>query len=297
MRLASAALPVWADVMTVAAVLAALAVLGVLAVGSHGARLRAGDRLREAEQELASLRRQVDARAALNREVARDMRAAIEAADARVETIQRGIAAGPGADQRRLLGGVRSAHASVLAAIDDLLELWSVDAGDPEFTNEFTDLRTIIDQAAEFCRGSALAAGHALYVELPQRPLPVLIDRQRVLRVVANLLSSALERMPLPGHVRVSAVVREDGDAPAPGRWITVSVADTGGGAADDDGERTVNGCSRVEDGSAPGQSLRLGVSRRIARLLGGDVTIEEAELGGAEVTLWLPFAGRDANR
>jgi signal transduction histidine kinase len=282
--------------MTVAAVLAALAVLGGIAVGWHSARLRARDRLREAEEEVASLRRQVDARAALNREVAHDMRAAIEAADARVETIQRGIAAGPAVDQRRLLGGVRRAHASVLAAIDDLLELWSVDADDPEFTNVFTDLRTIIDQATEFCRGSALAAGHALHVDVPRRPLPVLIDRQRVLRVVANLVSGALEDMPSPGHAHVSAGVREDGDAPAPGRWITVSVV-ASGGAADDDGERTCDGCGPADAGSAPAQNLRLGVSRRIARLLGGDVTVAEAEPGGAEVTLWLPFAGQGANR
>ena len=283
---------------TVTVLLAALAALAVLALGWHGAWLRARDRLRKAKEELATVRRQVDARAALNREVAHDMRAAIEAADARVETLQRGIAAGPGVDQRRLLGGVRRAHASVLAAIDDLLELWSVDSDDPAFTNEFTDLRTIIDQATEFCRGSALAAGHALHVEVPQRPLPVLIDRQRVLRVVANLLSGALENMPSPGHVRVSAGVCEDGDAPAPGRWITVSIANGGGGTAEDDGQRTSDGCSPAADaGSAPAQSLRLGVSRRIARLLGGDVTLEKAEPGGAEVTLWLPFAGRDANR
>jgi len=283
--------------MTVTVLLVALAALAVLALGWHGARLRASDRLRKAEAELATVRRQVDARAALNREVAHDMRAAIEAADAHVETIQRGLPTGPGVDQRRLLGGVRRAHASVLAAIDDLLELWSVDSDAPEFNNEFTDLRTIIDQATEFCRGSALAAGHALHVEVPQRPLPVLIDRQRVLRVVANLLSGALENLPSPGHVRVSAGVCEDGDAPAPGRWITVSIANSGGGA-EGEGPRTIDGCSPADDaGSAPAQNLRLRVSRRIARLLGGDVTVEAAKPGGAEVTLWLPFAGRDANR
>jgi hypothetical protein len=70
------------------------------------------------------------------------------------------------------------------------------------------------------------------------------------------------------------------------------------GGAADDDGERTCDGCGGPADaGSAPAQNLRLGVSRRIARLLGGDVTVAEAEPGGAEVTLWLPFAGQGTNR
>jgi signal transduction histidine kinase len=282
-------------VTTVTVLLAAVVALAVLALGWQGARLRARDRLRKAEEELVAVRRQVDARAALDREVAHEMRAAIEAADARVETIRRGLPAGSAVDQRRLLGDVRRAHASVLAAIDDLLELWSVDSDDPAFTNEFTDLRTIIDQATEFSRGFALAAGHALQVEVPKRPLPVLIDRQRVLRVVANLLSGALENMSSPGHVHVSACVCEDGDAPAPGRWITVSIANSGGGAAED-GHRT--GCSPTDDaGAAPAQSLRVRVSRRIARLLGGDVTVAEAELGGAEVTLWLPFAGRDANR
>ena len=39
----------------------------------------------------------------------------------------------------------------------------------------------------------------------------------------------------------------------------------------------------------AEGHGLGLAIGRRVARLLGGDITVGEAELGGAAFTLWLP--------
>jgi signal transduction histidine kinase len=45
----------------------------------------------------------------------------------------------------------------------------------------------------------------------------------------------------------------------------------------------------RLDPAAADGHGLGLAIGRRVARLLGGDLTVGDAELGGAAFTLWLP--------
>jgi signal transduction histidine kinase len=87
--------------------------------------------------------------------------------------------------------------------------------------------------------------------------------------------------------------------SPRPGVWIALQVADSGIGIPDKDCERIFDEFEQVNagprgDSMRRGTGLGLSISRRLARLIGGDITVE-SELGrGSIFTVWLPVNPAD---
>ena len=76
------------------------------------------------------------------------------------------------------------------------------------------------------------------------------------------------------------------------GKVVGIEVRDTGPGIPDELHERVFDEFFRVSgngEKAENGNGLGLAISRRLARLLGGDVTLADAEGGGAVFTLWFP--------
>jgi signal transduction histidine kinase len=90
------------------------------------------------------------------------------------------------------------------------------------------------------------------------------------------------------GEVTVDAQVRSAG-GPQPGTWVALSVADTGPGIPADKREAIFEEYTRLDPHAQPGAGIGLAISRRIAQLLGGDLTVESEPGRGATFTLWLP--------
>jgi signal transduction histidine kinase len=90
--------------------------------------------------------------------------------------------------------------------------------------------------------------------------------------------------------------------APRSGTWVVLQVVDSGVGIAPSDLERIFDEFEQVNAGPRGesmqrGTGLGLAISRRLARLLGGDVSVE-SELGrGSTFTVWLPVNPADLNR
>ena len=86
--------------------------------------------------------------------------------------------------------------------------------------------------------------------------------------------------------------------APRTGTWIALDVADTGVGIARNDQERIFEEFEQVNagprgDSVQRGTGLGLPISRRLARLLGGELTVM-SELGkGSTFTVWIPVVGQ----
>jgi len=96
----------------------------------------------------------------------------------------------------------------------------------------------------------------------------------------------------------VRAVRRTAGtEAPASGPWICFTVEDTGVGIAPDLQQRIfqpfVQGDSSYTR-SHGGAGLGLTISRRLARLMGGELTMESTQGEGSRFTLWLPAVERE---
>ncbi len=114
---------------------------------------------------------------------------------------------------------------------------------------------------------------------------------------MSNLLSNAVKYTDR-GGVTVRARVRSDGEAPGPGRWVAVEVADTGPGIPEDQRRFLFQEFARVSAGAGRrGAGIGLAIGRRIARRLGGDITFETEPGRGSTFTLWLPLAAREGER
>jgi signal transduction histidine kinase len=288
------------DALTAAMSLAALLAAGVL--GWIGSRMRtlareAAEREAQAERALAESRRLAQSRERLMRGVTHDLKNPLGAADGYTQLLVQGVEGGLTPGQRKMLDSIRRCHAGALALISDLLDFSRAEAGTLQLSCGPADAAAIARDAAAEYAGTARAAGHTFQAILPDTPLPCVTDHVRLLRVLGNLLSNAVKYTPAPGRILLEAgtVGKGDGAGAGTGRWIELCVRDTGPGIPPEERERIFDEFHRLHRGDGQGHGLGLATSRRIARLLGGDITVGDAEGGGAEFRLRLParYMGR----
>lgn len=104
------------------------------------------------------------------------------------------------------------------------------------------------------------------------------------------MLSNAIKYTPTPGRITVRVEAVPDGEGPRPGAWVAIHVRDSGPGVPVAEREAIFSEFHRLHtDHQAEGHGLGLAISRRIARLLSGDVSIGDEPGEGAVFTLWLP--------
>ncbi|MFW5950833.1 MAG: ATP-binding protein [Gemmatimonadota bacterium] len=167
--------------------------------------------------------------------------------------------------------------------VDEILTFASMEAGRERVSRSRTDIRALVSDAVGIMEPIAEATGLALEVSLPESPLVAQTDGSKVRQIVINLVSNALKYTP-EGVVRVELGGGDD--------HFVCTVADTGPGIAPEHLERVFEPFWQVDQSSSrvTGTGLGLAVARRLARLMGGDLTLE-SELGrGSLFTLTLPL-------
>src|SRR5207247_2260839 len=113
-------------------------------------------------------------------------------------------------------------------------------------------------------------------------------DPVRVRQILSNLMSNAIKYTPAGGHIRVSVVRGQP--RPERGEQVGIEVRDTGPGIPRELQAKVFEEFFRVRgagSNGSDGNGLGLAISRRIARLLGGDVTFADGDGGGSVFTLW----------
>jgi signal transduction histidine kinase len=267
-----------------AAILAPIALVAMALVMWSGRRVLGFARV--AERERAEVIRAAEARTALLRGVTHDVKNPLGAAAGYAQLLEES-AVGPLSDVQ--LGMVRRIHRLVrmsVQTVTDLLELARADGGDLPLEYAETDLASIVAEVVEDHRG--MAQEHGVAISATTDPTPLVTDPLRVQQVLANLLSNAIKYTPRDGHIRVRVIKSERGRNKADG--VGVEVRDTGPGIPPDLRARVFEEFFRVRSSPAGGNGngLGLAISRRIARLLGGDVTYADNDGGGSVFTLWL---------
>lgn len=275
--------------------LGALALLAALTVAWLSWRMRqlaivATEHQQEAERALAETARATEARGRLLRGVSHDVKNPLGAARGYAELLELGVKGELTPGQRKFVEGIRRSIDGALAIIADLLDLARADSGGLTMERVPTDLAGVAREAAEDHRAAARAAGHTLEWEPPGEPVRVHTDPARVRQVLGNLLSNAVKYTPSPGRIVVRAE-QVNGDGPRPGAWAALRVIDTGPGIPPEQREAVFDEFARLHEGTRiQGHGLGLAISRRVARLLGGDLDVGGAPGQGAVFTLWLPL-------
>jgi signal transduction histidine kinase len=184
-------------------------------------------------------------------------------------------------EQRASLGWVQRGGRDLLGLINEILDLSKIEAGKLNIDPQPFDPRELVESVVAQHRSLAVQKGLGLSVDDRGAPSSVVLDRQRVQQILVNLLGNAL-KFTERGEVRVEI----DGAAQDA---FHVLVADTGPGIVADQFETIFEEFGRV-DSDAPGTGLGLPISRRLARLMGGDVTVESEPGRGSRFHLRLPI-------
>lgn len=237
----------------------------------------------EAERRRAQLERVTESRARLMRGFSHDLRSPLAAAEMNAALLEAGRAWGLLNDRqvegvRRIRRGLRTS----VRLIDDLLELARAEAGQIELRPADVDVRELALEVADDFHAQGAAAGVDFAVDIPAG-LRARADSMRMRQVLANLVSNAIKYAP---HGRATLHARlADGDR------VAVSVVDTGPGIPEEKLELVFEEYTRLTPGTQEGSGIGLAISRRMARLMGGDLTLESETGRGSVFTLWLPAA------
>jgi signal transduction histidine kinase len=186
---------------------------------------------------------------------------------------------------------IRRSIRTSLRLIDDLLEVARAEAGQLDIECTPTDVARAARELADDFAAPAAAAGVDLVAVAPEG-LQADTDPMRMRQILTNLLSNAVKYAPR-SRVTVDAQLRHSG-GPRDGDWIALTVTDTGPGIPDDKREAIFAEYTRLDPEAQPGSGIGLAISRRIARLLGGDLTVASEVGRGATFTLWLPPAASE---
>ena len=156
-------------------------------------------------------------------------------------------------------------------------------------TQTGTDIGALTRETAEDFRAQAQAAGLDLDIRAVQR-LPTVTDAARVRQILSNLLSNAVKYTPA-GRLVVDADLSGGNNGSQGDSRIAVRISDTGPGIPDDKRETIFQEFTRLDPTAPHGAGVGLAISRRIARLLGGDLTVESTVGRGSTFTLWIPHS------
>src|SRR5258706_268304 len=198
-------------------------------------------------------------------------------------------------DQTRSLNIVRESAKSLLHIIDDILDFSKIEAGKLEIKPETTSVGTVLDSIFMIYSGVASSRNLLLRKYLDADISPALrADPLRLGQILNNFMSNALkftERQSVAIHVRL--VGRHKGL-----EILEFSVRDTGIGISVENQAHLFQPFMQAESDTTRrfgGTGLGLTICRRLAQLMGGDITMQ-SELGkGTTMTFTAGFATPDA--
>lgn len=189
-------------------------------------------------------------------------------------------------EQQEFVGRSRRAINAAVTLISDLLELTRADAGKLTFDREPVHVPAVAREAVRKHQDTATSKNvHIAFEEYPQQ-LVLFTDSSYVQQIVDVMVYNAVRYSPESCTVKVRVERRQGRRANDPPNLVCITVADEGPGVAEAD--KVFEEVHRVEQ-SRGNVRFRLAICRRIARLLGGDLTLETVPGKGSSFTLWLP--------
>lgn len=187
------------------------------------------------------------------------------------------------AKQQEYIEGISTSGKHLLDLINDLLDLSKVEAGKEELTLETLLVEEVCQACLSLFRERCLERGLQLSLVIAPDVTTCVADHRRLKQILVNLLSNAV-KFTESGSVTLKVKQTEEA--------IKFSVIDTGIGIAQADQATLFQPFKQLDSGlnrQYEGTGLGLALSRKLARLHGGDITLH-SELGrGSCFTLHLP--------
>jgi signal transduction histidine kinase len=278
----------------------ALTLAGHAAVAISNARLHhaLADRSRELERAYGELRWTSQAKERFFATMSHELRTPLNAILGYQSLLLDGVAGEVPSAPRRFVENAQRATQALLLLVNDVLDLSKIEAGKLELDLRPASLHDLAEDAVATIGPMAAAKQIELRVAtVPDLP-KVRTDADRVRQILLNLLSNAVkftDRGTVALETAHAAAPEEEPGAPAGSGvgWVVLRVTDTGPGIAPEDQERIFHEFEQVAGVTArEGTGLGLPISRKLARLLGGELLVESAPGYGSTFVLRLPLDG-----
>jgi signal transduction histidine kinase len=186
---------------------------------------------------------------------------------------------------------VNAAGTHLLSLINEILDLSKIEAGKLELNPEPVNLSRLIDEVVGTAGQLAEKNQNRLVVEAQQNVGALNTDPMRLKQILLNLLSNACK---FTKEGEVALRVRKVAD----GRdWVELAVADSGIGMTTEQQAKLFQDFTQADSLTARrygGTGLGLAISRKLARMMGGDVTLASEPGKGSVFTLRLPGGAED---
>ena len=190
------------------------------------------------------------------------------------------------AKQKEGLQRTLKAARHLLELVNDVLDLSKIEAGKIELTLQPVMLPSLIEDLFVTVRPLADEYGSSLALEMDGEPFNIVSDPRRVRQILLNLLSNAI-KFGEGNPIRV--VCKQDAN-----RGVEIDVVDEGVGIAKDDISRIFEEFVQVSESKQPGTGLGLPISRRLAQLLDGSLSVHSEPGQGSAFRLTLPASLED---
>ncbi len=249
------------------------------------------ERTAELAEANRSLHAAIEAKALLLRSMSHDLRTPLNSVIGFSDLLQSGLAGDLNDEQRRQVDMIARAGRHLLSIVDDILKLSRLEAGRLEVSWESFDVIALAQEALHAVAPAASAKGLDLSLDAPEEAsIEMVSDRTKVLEILLNLLGNAVSYTEA-GSVSVSVQERA-------GHLIAIAVSDTGPGIPDEEQERIFEEFARGSSRASQigGTGLGLPIARRLATLLGGELTLESTVGRGSTFRLTLPKAPPPTN-
>jgi adenylate cyclase len=181
---------------------------------------------------------------------------------------------------------VNRAGTHLLGLINQVLDLSKIEAGKLELNLQTVQLARLIEEVIGTARQLADQNKNRLTAEVSGDLGSLTVDSMRLRQILFNLLSNAC-KFTKEGEVRLEAKRVADGRD-----WIELAVADSGIGMTPEQQAKVFEEFTQADSSTAQrfgGTGLGLAITRKLARMMGGDVTVVSEPGKGSVFTVRLP--------
>lgn len=183
---------------------------------------------------------------------------------------------------------IHKAGNHLLSIINDILDLSKIEAGKMPISVELFDSRALLLDVAVTARPLATKNGNTIDVDLPDDLGMMQSDPTKIRQILLNLLSNA-GKFTQNGHI----TIRTTHEMGPEGDWVAISVTDTGVGISEKQRGRLFTDFMQADSSTTRkygGTGLGLALSKRLAEMVGGTISVESTPGKGSTFTVRLPI-------
>lgn len=214
--------------------------------------------------------------------IAHDLRSPIAAMDASLQLLEQGI--NPYGSMEDHAKKMRERTEYLLRLLNDILEMNKIEESQVDLLREETSMKNLVEESVDLVQ--ELAHEKSIKCEVHTEDARINVDRNRLKRVLVNLLVNAVKFSPEKGVVTISAAPQQND--------VVISIKDQGRGISDADKNRIFSKFEQVESSDSAikgGAGLGLAICRTLVNAHGGTISVDSEVGKGATFTIVLKNA------